>query len=146
MNARLDPARGRTVAPRAAEPPAAPEDAAHLQVMRLLEEHPTLSQRELSQALGLSLGKVNYCLRALMDKGWVKANNFRRSNNKMAYAYVLTPRGLREKLALTRRFLAAKEAEFERLRVTIDGLRAELGRVPASSLAWPDPDARETRP
>jgi MarR family transcriptional regulator, temperature-dependent positive regulator of motility len=108
--------------------------------MRLLEAHPTLSQRELAEALGLSLGKVNYCLRALMDKGWVKANNFRRSNNKMAYAYVLTPRGLREKLALTRRFLAAKEIEFERLRLTIDGLRAELGSARSSAPGRTDHD------
>jgi EPS-associated MarR family transcriptional regulator len=137
MNARLEPPD----TPRA-EP--APDDAAHLQVMRLLQEQPTLSQRELAQALGLSLGKVNYCLRALMDKGWVKANNFRRSNNKMAYAYVLTPRGLREKLALTRRFLAAKEAEFEQLRTTIDGLRAELGHAPSSVLGPFHPDHRDS--
>jgi EPS-associated MarR family transcriptional regulator len=139
MNARLDPSDATRAEPAA-------DDAAQLQVMRLLQAQPTLSQRELAQALGLSLGKVNYCLRALMDRGWVKANNFRRSNNKMAYAYVLTPRGLREKLAMTRRFLAAKEAEFERLRTTIDGLRAELGRAPASSLGRLDPDAPETRP
>jgi EPS-associated MarR family transcriptional regulator len=146
MNARLVPPGDRSDPSRPAAPRTAPEDDAHLQVMRLLEERPTLSQRELSLALGLSLGKVNYCLRALMDRGWVKANNFRRSNNKMAYAYVLTPRGLREKLALTRRFLAAKEAEFERLRITIDGLRAELGQPLAASLARLDTDAPETQP
>jgi len=104
-------------------------DPSQLALLRLLEEQPELSQRELSQALGLSLGKTHYVLHALLDKGLVKARNFRRHNNKLAYSYLLTPAGLHEKLLLTRRFLAQKEAEFEQLRRAIASLRAEVGSV-----------------
>jgi EPS-associated MarR family transcriptional regulator len=104
-------------------------DAARLAVLRLLQQQPTLSQRELSQALGLSLGKAHYVLHSLLDRGLVKAGNFRRSDNKLAYAYVLTPTGLREKLRLTRAFLSRKEAEFEQLRHTIASLRDELADI-----------------
>ncbi len=102
-------------------------DVARLAVLRLLAEEPQLSQRELSLALGLSLGKTHYLLHALLDKGLVKVRNFRRSDRKLAYAYVLTPQGMRQKLQLTRDFLARKEAEFEALKVTIEGLRNEIG-------------------
>jgi EPS-associated MarR family transcriptional regulator len=101
-------------------------EAARLAVLRLLEQNPELSQRELSEALGLSLGKAHYVLHSLLDKGLVKAGNFRRSDNKLAYAYVLTPSGLREKVKLTRAFLSRKEIEFEQLRQTILSLRDEL--------------------
>lgn len=101
-------------------------DPFRLQALRVLAEQPQLSQRELSVALGLSLGKTHYLLHALLDRGLVKARNFRRSDNKLAYAYVLTPSGLKEKLRLTRAFLARKELEFERLKATIVHLRAEL--------------------
>jgi EPS-associated MarR family transcriptional regulator len=101
-------------------------EAARLAVLRLLERNPDLSQRELSEALGLSLGKTHYVLHSLLDRGLVKAANFRRSGNKLAYAYVLTPSGLREKLRLTRSFLSRKEAEFEQLKRTIASLRNEL--------------------
>jgi EPS-associated MarR family transcriptional regulator len=101
-------------------------DAAQLALLRLLEEQPELSQRELSVALGLSLGKTHYVLHALLDKGLVKVRNFRRNDNKMAYAYLLTPAGLSEKVNLTRRFLARKEVEFEQLQAAIATLRAEL--------------------
>ncbi len=94
--------------------------------MRLLSRQPELSQRELSQALGVSLGKTHYVLHALLDKGLLKVHNFRRSNKKVAYAYVLTPRGMSEKLRMTRAFLQRKEAEFDSLRHTIDSLRTEL--------------------
>ena len=99
--------------------------AAALDALRLLAEHPELSQRQLSVALGLSLGKTHYVLHALLDKGLVKIENFRRSDNKLAYSYLLTPKGLRTKLRLTRSFLASKEAEFERLRASIARLRQE---------------------
>lgn len=105
---------------------AAEADAARLQVLRVLDKQPTLSQRELSAELGLSLGKTHYLLRALLDRGLVKARNFRRSDRKLAYAYLLTPAGMREKLRLTQRFLARKEVEFEQLQVTIAELRDEL--------------------
>jgi EPS-associated MarR family transcriptional regulator len=101
-------------------------EAARLAVLRLLEQRPDLSQRELSEALGLSLGKAHYVLHSLLDKGLLKASNFRRSDNKRAYAYVLTPSGMREKLRLTRTFLQRKEVEFEQLRRTIASLRSEL--------------------
>lgn len=107
-------------------------DAARLAALRLLAEDPTLSQRDLSRALGLSLGKTHYVLHALLDKGLVKARNFRRSDRKLAYAYVLTPTGLREKLRLTRAFLVRKEAEYESLRRTIAALRSELEDAPRS--------------
>lgn len=103
-------------------------EAARLAVLRLLQQRPDLSQRELSDALGLSLGKTHYVLHSLLDRGLVKAGNFGRSGNKLAYAYVLTPRGLREKLRLTRAFLQRKEAEFEQLQRQILALRAELER------------------
>jgi EPS-associated MarR family transcriptional regulator len=101
-------------------------EAARLAVLRLLEQRPDLSQRELSETLGLSLGKTHYVLHSLLDRGLVKAGNFRRSGNKLAYAYVLTPTGLREKLRLTRAFLSRKEAEFEQLQRTITALKSEL--------------------
>lgn len=101
---------------------------ARLAVLRLLGERPEMSQRELSEALGLSLGKTHYVLHALLDRGLVKARNFRRSDRKLAYAYVLTPTGLKEKLLLTKAFLERKEAEFEALRRTIDTLKSELNK------------------
>ena len=101
-------------------------EGARLAVLRLLEQRPDMSQRELSEALGLSLGKAHYVLHSLLDKGLVKAGNFRRSDNKLAYAYVLTPSGMREKLRLTKAFLGRKEAEFEQLRRTIAALKGEL--------------------
>ena len=101
-------------------------DAAHLVLLRLLSERPDLSQRELSAALNLSLGKTHYVLHALLDQGLVKARNFRRNNNKLAYSYLLTPAGMRQKISLTRHFLARKEAEFVALQAAITMLRAEL--------------------
>ena len=84
------------------------------------------SQRGLAVRLGVSLGKVNYCLRTLVDKGWVKASNFRRSDHKWAYAYLLTPSGVSAKLQLTRDFLTRKEQEFEQLQAEIALLRNEV--------------------
>jgi EPS-associated MarR family transcriptional regulator len=103
-------------------------EAARLALLRVLEEQPHMSQRDLSRALGISLGKTHYVLHALLDKGLVKIGNFRRSNNKLAYAYLLTPSGMREKMRLSRSFLARKEAEFRVLRQTIDSLRREVGK------------------
>lgn len=106
--------------------PADADTARTLEAMRLLAARPDLSQRELSRALGLSLGKTHYVLHALLDKGLLKIRNFRRNDNKLAYAYLLTPKGMKEKVRLTRSFLARKEDEFERLRSTIAQLRAEV--------------------
>ena len=122
---------------RAAAPPSIPTmhgdtDGARLAVLRLLDERPELTQRELSQALGLSLGKAHYVLPSLLDKALIKAGNFRRSNDKLAYAYLLTPAGLLEKMRLTRAFLTRKEAEFEQLQRIIAALRNELAETPRS--------------
>jgi EPS-associated MarR family transcriptional regulator len=97
-------------------------------VLRLLEKNPTLSQRGVARELGISLGKVNFCLRALIHRGWVKASNFKNSHNKAAYMYVLTPRGLEEKARLAVRFLVLKMSEYEKLRVEIEQIHREAER------------------
>ena len=86
------------------------------------------NQRELAQRLGVSVGKMNYCLRAVIDKGWVKVDNFRRADNKWAYAYLLTPSGISARMHLTRNFLRRKEREFEQLQAELAMLRAEVGK------------------
>ena len=101
-------------------------DELRLRILRRLSEQPETSQRELAQELGLSLGKTNYCLRALIERGWVKVNNFRNSDNKLAYAYVLTAHGLRAKFRAASRFLERKQDEYIRLEREIELLRAEL--------------------
>lgn len=101
-------------------------DETRYQLIKLIEKNPSISQRELADQLGVSLGKVNYCLRALINVGWVKAGNFVRSNNKMRYAYVLTPAGLHEKTKITARFLQKKQAQYESLKVEIARLKSEL--------------------
>lgn len=95
-------------------------------VMQLLQENPDLTQRELAEKLGVSVGGVNYCLKALVDKGWVKMKNFAHSKNKFGYVYVLTPHGLSEKAELTGRFLKRKMAEYEALRGEIEVLKSEV--------------------
>ena len=102
------------------------QEEARFQILRLLHENPELNQRELGERIGVSLGAVNYCLRSLMERGFVKAGNFASSQNKLGYAYVLTPSGLTEKVRLTGRFLARKKAEYEALRVEIDALSREI--------------------
>lgn len=97
----------------------------HFKVLRLLQANPQMNQRELAQALGVSLGKANYCLKALLDKGMLKVQNFQSSKRKLAYAYLLTPAGIAEKTALTGRFLQCKINEFERLKAEIDSLQQE---------------------
>lgn len=96
------------------------------QLLCELTHQPAASQRNLAGRFGVSLGKVNYCLKALADKGLVKADNFRRSDNKLAYAYVLTPEGMEEKSRMTKAFLQRKLLEFERLQREIDALRQEV--------------------
>ena len=97
-----------------------------LQALRLLQQDPQVSQRALAQQLGLSLGKTHYCLQALLAKGWVKAESFRKSSNKMAYTYMLTPQGVAEKAQLTARFLQRKLVEYDRLQGEIAVLRSEV--------------------
>jgi len=98
----------------------------HFRVLRLLEANPKLSQRELAQALGISLGKTNYCIRALLDKGMLKVQNFQSSKRKIAYAYCLTPAGIAEKTALTGRFLQRKLHEYDLLKSEIESLQLEI--------------------
>lgn len=100
-------------------------DEIYHHLMSLLEANPQMSQRELAKELGISLGKANYCLRALIRKGWVKASNFKNSNNRKAYAYLLTPRGIERKAELAVRFLQIKMREYEALKVEIEKLRRE---------------------
>lgn len=100
-------------------------DEAHFKLLRLLEANPRMAQRDLADAMGVSVGKANYCLKALLEKGLIKIGNFRRSDNKLAYAYILTPEGFSEKASLTLKFLAQKTAEYERLRREIEDLHAE---------------------
>jgi len=102
------------------------EDA-RFRVLRLLEDNPEITQREISDTLGLSLGGVNYCLKGLMEKGLVKVQNFRTSRNKLAYAYILTPQGIGTRVAMTRTFLARRMAEYEALKDEISALEAEIG-------------------
>lgn len=98
----------------------------HLKLLRYLEANPQVSQRELAEYLGVSLGKTNYCLGALMDMGLVKARNFKNHANKRAYLYLLTPKGLKEKAQISLRFLHRKIEEHEALRAEIEELRDEL--------------------
>lgn len=101
-----------------------PQQQAHFRVLEILGEHPEINQRELSRRLGVSLGKTNYMLNALIEKGWIKVDNFRRSENKLRkVAYLLTPVGIRQRILLTRGYLARKEAEYEALKVEIEALR-----------------------
>ncbi len=102
------------------------QEEARFQILRLLHENPELNQRELGERVGVSLGAVNYCLKSLVELGFVKIGNFTSSQNKLGYAYVLTPSGIVEKVRLTGRFLARKKAEYEALRVEIDALSREI--------------------
>ena len=101
-------------------------DELRLRVLRALEANPELSQRQLAAALGVSLGGVNYALKALVERGFVKADNFRKSGNKVAYLYVLTPQGIAEKGSLATAFLGRKLAEYEVLRQEIEALKGEV--------------------
>lgn len=98
----------------------------HARLLRLIGSSPSISQREIARHMGLSVGKVHYLLRALAEKGIVKVHSFRQSNNKMGYAYYLTPRGIAEKARLTRRFLLRKIAEYDALSRDIEILRREI--------------------
>ena len=100
-------------------------DEIRYKLMRLLQANPEMSQRDVARQLDISVGKVNYSLRALVGRGWVKVNNFKNSQNKLAYKYLLTPRGMEEKSRLTIRFLRAKMDEYENLKMEIEQIRRE---------------------
>ena len=98
----------------------------HYRLLKLLESDPEISQRELARQLDISLGKTNYCLKALMERGLVKVENFRNSRHKLAYAYVLTPKGIRSKAEITMAFLRQRQKEYESLEREIAELRDEV--------------------
>ena len=102
------------------------DDIRH-KIFRIIEENPEINQRMLADRLGISLGKTNYCIQALIEKGWLKVNNFKNSNNKLAYVYLLTPIGIEEKALLTVRYLKRKIGEYEELKREIDELSKEVG-------------------
>jgi EPS-associated MarR family transcriptional regulator len=99
------------------------------EVLRRLQRTPDVTQRALAKELGISLGSINFCFQALVEKGWVKMQNFRQSNDKLRYAYLLTPAGLAEKTKLTVLFLNRKIGEYETLQREIDGLRGEVDSI-----------------
>ena len=101
------------------------DDETRYRILRLLEADPQASQRRIADELEISLGRVNYCLHALMDKGLVKVNNFRNNANKRAYLYYLTPRGIEEKARVTMRFLKVKLQEYEALKIELEQLKRE---------------------
>ena len=100
-------------------------DEYRYKIFKLIEANPEISQRELARELDISLGKTNFCLKALMEKGLLKASNFRNSKNKMGYLYKLTPKGIEEKTAVTVRFLKRKMQEYESLKSEIEQIRAD---------------------
>jgi len=101
-------------------------DEYRCKILKLLEQDPQINQRALAKELGVSLGKANYCLRALMEKGLVKANNFKNNQNKKAYMYFLTQKGITEKAKATTRFLERKIKEYEALHAEIERLKHEV--------------------
>ena len=111
------------------------DHSAHLELLRVLEQHPEYSQRQLSRAMGVSLGKTHYLLKALLGKGWVIARNFQRNGSKLGYLYVLTPAGVSQRFRLTQAFLSRKEAEYKMLQTEIATLRSELVNRPEGSPA-----------
>ena len=98
------------------------QEDTHFRVLRLLQDNPQITQRELAEKLGVSLGATNYLLRALLEKGAIKMQNFQASRKKLSYAYMLTPAGLAQKALLTGRFLARKRAEYEALKAEIEAV------------------------
>jgi EPS-associated MarR family transcriptional regulator len=101
-------------------------DEVRYSLLRLLEADPTVSQRDVARQLGMSLGKVNFCVQALIEKGMIKATNFKNSRHKAAYMYFLTPSGIEEKAQVTARFLQQKIREYEELRSAIERIREEV--------------------
>jgi EPS-associated MarR family transcriptional regulator len=105
-------------------------DEVHYRLLKAIEEQPHATQRELAEKLGVSLGKANYCIRFLLEKGWIKAKNFKNSRNKLAYSYLLTPNGIEAKAHITARFLRRKIGEYEAIKAEIEQLTAEVEGQP----------------
>jgi EPS-associated MarR family transcriptional regulator len=112
--------------------PAEFQEEIQFAVLRRLQDTPELSQRALARELGISLGSINYCFQALVEKGWIKVQNFSQSTHKLRYAYLLTPAGLAAKSKLTAEFLRRKLSEYEQLQGEITALKAELGESSAT--------------
>jgi EPS-associated MarR family transcriptional regulator len=108
-------------------------DEYRYRILKLLESNPSASQREIARELGVSLGRVNFCLQALMEKGLIKVNNFRNNSSKSAYLYLLTPRGVDEKARVTLRFLRSKISEYENIKAEVEELRREIAGLKQSS-------------
>lgn len=106
-------------------------DELRYKLLKKLEQNPDMTQRELAQEMGVSLGKANYCLKALVEKGWIKAGNFSRNHNKLQYAYLLTPKGVEEKGRVTLSFLKRKQKEYEQLVEELEALKDEVSRLVA---------------
>lgn len=104
-------------------------DERHLKALRLLQEKPEMTQRQLAEELGVSVGAANYCLKALVEKGWVKVENFHKNPKKLRYLYLLTPMGIAAKGRLTASFLRRKLAEYEALSTEIKQLQTEMDRL-----------------
>ena len=101
----------------------------HLDLLRKLEVNPEYTQRELSQEMGVSLGKINYCMKKLIEKGWIKLTNFNLNPNKAGYIYLLTPKGIEQKARLTFTFLAIKLKEYEALKNEISKLKLDVEKL-----------------
>jgi EPS-associated MarR family transcriptional regulator len=110
------------------------QEETYFRIMRILQDNPDMTQRELADKLGMSVGGLNYCLNALIDKGFVKMANFSKSKNKFKYVYLLTPRGIAEKVALTSRFLQRKMEEYDGLKAEIEALKLEAGEDDVTGL------------
>lgn len=115
------------------------QEDVRFRVLRLLQDNPEMSQRDLAAAVGLSVGGVHYCINAMIDKGVVKLGNFTAAQDKRRYAYILTPKGLAEKAALTSRFLERKMREYDALKAEIDALKGELRPDADTALTRRDP-------
>jgi EPS-associated MarR family transcriptional regulator len=115
------------------------QEDTYFRVLRMLQDNPDMTQREIAEKLGISTSGLNYCLKALVNKGWVKVQNFSQSKNKFGYIYVLTPQGIAEKTLLTTRFLQRKMHEYEALRAEIDALQTlvDLKETPSHGKTYP---------
>ena len=102
------------------------QEDTYFRVMRILYDSPDITQRELAEKLGVSVSGLNYCLKALIDKGWVKIQNFSNNKNKLGYAYLLTPKGILQKTSLTSSFLQRKLQEYEALKQEIKKMKQEV--------------------
>lgn len=115
------------------------QEDSHFRILQLLEENPNMSQREMAKALGLSLGGLNYCLQALLTRGWIKIQNFHANPRKLTYAYLLTPSGFAHKASLTAAFLKRKLEEYERLKIEIATLQQAMNSLETPPAHAPSP-------